>query len=375
MKYKEKNLKGFGRGLIFTIIFCLIFAGFSNLFTPKADANTEGMSAMVTKAYLAEERDTIDVLFLGNSNMYRAFNPIQLWQEQGITSCDIGMPGSNTVELYRKAVDFMKYQKPKMIVVETDCMFDGVNVFDANGNLIVSKSTKIESKVKERMDAYKNSFDNLDDAIMSGVSYRWPLMKYKYRWKRIKSRDFTDEKGKYKFVAKGYVNGVEKKPFKYGATYMGVNDGSTADISSNSDIYIKKLNELCKTNDCQLVLVSVPCGKYWNWQKHNAAQKFADENNIKFLDFNVETQLIPEFSWKNCSRDGGTHINGKGAKYVTHAMGRYLVEQCDMKPSNLTAKQKAAWNKDVKSFNKVKKRQVKLYKERLKAQKLKSKKK
>lgn len=375
MKYKEKNLKGFGRGLIFTIIFCLIFAGFSNLFTPKADANTEGMSAMVTKAYLAEERDTIDVLFLGNSNMYRAFNPIQLWQEQGITSCDIGMPGSNTVELYRKAVDFMKYQKPKMIVVETDCMFDGVNVFDANGNLIVSKSTKIESKVKERMDAYKNSFDNLDDAIMSGISYRWPLMKYKYRWKRIKSRDFTDEKGKYKFVAKGYVNGVEKKPFKYGATYMGVNDGSTADISSNSDIYIKKLNELCKANDCQLVLVSVPCGKYWNWQKHNAAQKFADENNIKFLDFNVETQLIPEFSWKNCSRDGGTHINGKGAKYVTHAMGRYIVEQCDMKPSNLTAKQKAAWNKDVKSFNKVKKRQVKLYKERLKAQKLKSKKK
>lgn len=375
MKYKEKNLKGFGRGLIFTIIFCLIFAGFSNLFTPKADANTEGMSAMVTKAYLAEERDTIDVLFLGNSNMYRAFNPIQLWQEQGITSCDIGMPGSNTVELYRKAVDFMKYQKPKMIVVETDCMFDGVNVFDANGNLIVSKSTKIESKVKERMDAYKNSFDNLDDAIMSGISYRWPLMKYKYRWKRIKSRDFTDEKGKYKFVAKGYVNGVEKKPFKYGATYMGVNDGSTAKLSSNSDVYVKKLIELCKANNCQLMITSVPCGKYWNWQKHNAAQKFADENNIKFLDFNVETQLIPEFSWKNCSRDGGTHINGKGAKYITHAMGRYLVEQCDMKPSNLTAKQKAAWNKDVKSFNKVKKRQVKLYKERLKAQKLNSKKK
>ncbi len=375
MKYKEKNLKGFGRGLIFTIIFCLIFAGFSNLFTPKADANTEGMSAMVTKAYLAEERDTIDVLFLGNSNMYRAFNPIQLWQEQGITSCDIGMPGSNTVELYRKAVDFMKYQKPKMIVVETDCMFDGVNVFDANGNLIVSKSTKIESKVKERMDAYKNSFDNLDDAIMSGISYRWPLMKYKYRWKRIKSRDFTDEKGKYKFVAKGYVNGVEKKPFKYGATYMGVNDGSTANLSSNSDVYVKKLIELCKANNCQLMITSVPCGKYWNWQKHNAAQKFADENNIKFLDFNVETQLIPEFSWKNCSRDGGTHINGKGAKYITHAMGRYLVEQCDMKPSNLTAKQKAAWNKDVKSFNKVKKRQVKLYKERLKAQKLNSKKK
>lgn len=374
MKYKEKNLKGFGRGLIFTIIFCLIFAGFSNLFTPKADANTEGMSAMVTKAYLAEERDTIDVLFLGNSNMYRAFNPIQLWQEQGITSCDIGMPGSNTVELYRKAVDFMKYQKPKMIVVETDCMFDGVNVFDANGNLIVSKSTKIESKVKERMDAYKNSFDNLDDAIMSGISYRWPLMQYKYRWKRIKSRDFTDEKGKYKFVAKGYVNGVEKKPFKYGATYMGVNDGSTAKLSSNSDVYVKKLIELCKANNCQLMITSVPCGKYWNWQKHNAAKKFADENNIKFLDFNVETQLIPEFSWKNCSRDGGTHINGKGAKYITHAMGRYLVEQCDMKPSNLTAKQKAAWNKDVKSFNKVKKRQVKLYKERLKAQKLNSKK-
>ncbi len=375
MKYKEKNLKGFGRGLIFTIIFCLIFAGFSNIFTPKADANTDGMSAMVTKAYLAEERDTIDVLFLGNSNMYRAFNPIQLWQEQGITSCDIGMPGSNTVELYRKAVDFMKYQKPKMVVVETDCMFDGANTFDANGNLIVSKSTKIESKVKERMDAYKNSFDNLDDAIMSGISYRWPLMKYKYRWKRIKSSDFTDEKGKYKFAAKGYVNGVEKKPFKYGTTYMGVNDGSTAELSSNSDVYVKKLIELCKANNCQLMITSVPCGKYWNWQKHNAAQKFADENNIKFLDFNVETQLIPEFSWKNCSRDGGTHINGKGAKYVTHAMGRYLVEQCDMKPSNLTAKQKAAWNKDVKSFNKVQKRQVKLYKERLKAQKLNSKKK
>ncbi len=36
------------------------------------------------------EKNTVDVVILGNSNAYRGINPMKIWMDCGITSCLIG---------------------------------------------------------------------------------------------------------------------------------------------------------------------------------------------------------------------------------------------------------------------------------------------
>ena len=135
MKNTKKNMKGLVRSLSFILVFCLIFAYCSNVFSPKGKTDSTGMSSCITGAYKGEAKNSIDVMMVGNSDIYRAINPIQIWEDKRITTCVMGMPSITTAEIYHKLVEMFKYQSPKLVVFETDCMFTTINKFDKNGNL------------------------------------------------------------------------------------------------------------------------------------------------------------------------------------------------------------------------------------------------
>lgn len=88
----KKNLKGLLKFVAFLGIFVLIFTQLSIVFDPKDGKDKTGLSRNVSYSYRAEDANVLDVVFIGNSNAYRAFNPIQLWEDKQITSCVIGKP-------------------------------------------------------------------------------------------------------------------------------------------------------------------------------------------------------------------------------------------------------------------------------------------
>ena len=119
----KKNLKGLLKFVAFLGIFVLIFTQLSIVFDPKDGKDKTGLSRNVSYSYRAEDANVLDVVFIGNSNAYRAFNPIQLWEDKQITSCVIGKPMMTMSSAYSTLEDMFKTQKPKVVVFETNCLY------------------------------------------------------------------------------------------------------------------------------------------------------------------------------------------------------------------------------------------------------------
>ena len=87
------------------------------------------------------------------------------------------------------------------------------------------------------------------------------------------------------------------------------------------DIFVK----ICRENAAELLFTELPSQSSWNYQKHNAVKDYADKNNIPFLDLNIGRDSFG-FDWKTDTRDGGNHLNNRGARKATLFIGKYINE-------------------------------------------------
>ena len=93
MQKPYDKLKKILRATVFTVIFALLFAFLSQGFIPSGSENEDGMESRISKAYRGEPKGTIDVMFIGNSDIYRGVSPVDLYHSTGITSAIAGEPG------------------------------------------------------------------------------------------------------------------------------------------------------------------------------------------------------------------------------------------------------------------------------------------
>lgn len=351
MKSLKQNAVKIIQALSFILIFCLIFAYLSNVFSPKGKTDSTGMSSCITGAYKGEAKNSIDVIMVGNSDIYRAVNPIRIWEEKRITSCVIGMPSITAAEIYHRLTDMFKYQSPKLVIFETDCMFDTINKFDENGNLVNGSDKRtIRQNMAYGIERFHEHFENIDEALIAGINYKFPLMKYNYRWKNLSKDDFINIKGKYKYIAKGFIADNMSQPFEYGKTYLGQKDAAPAEITANNEKYFEKTVKLCRKYNCRLALVSIPAGTSWNYSKHNAIENLAAKHSLTFIDFNTDINKISGFDWACDTKDGGTHLNYSGSLKVTYALANELTGVFKLSPSNINDDIADSWNNDTERF-------------------------
>ena len=89
--------------------------------------------------------------------------------------------------------------------------------------------------------------------------------------------------------------------------------------------YLNKMVDLCREKGIDVVLVEMPTQHSWNYYRHNTVQAFADENKLRFIDFNLmfeELQLDIKLDY----RDGGDHLNYYGATKTTAYLSDFLNE-------------------------------------------------
>ena len=111
MKYLKRILHAV---LFFAGLYCLLLLS-SQFFLPKNNTEEAGMEDLTANGFLAEKENSIDVLFLGDSEVHRSVIPMQIWKETGITSYDCSSDRqvlSYSFSLLKRAVD---RQKPKIV--------------------------------------------------------------------------------------------------------------------------------------------------------------------------------------------------------------------------------------------------------------------
>ena len=363
------------RAICFCLLFVILFVFLSGAFIPRTGTTEDGMESRISKAYRGEPRDSIDTVFIGNSDIYRAISPVDLFHQTGITSAIAGRPNKQLSEVPGDIRDILRYQNPKTIVLETDCMFSGTNPGFKKGispleaeaakvdvaGQAPSKATDVDvagqAPSKATNAPQQNIFDKCkallqegDSAFLAALNYKFPLVKYHDNWKHLKLTTFLQPRGKYHFSNKGmaYANTVKAYPF--GNEYMQLSGGKHAMLSEEKLDQFQKIYDLCDRNGIRLVLLTVPSANTWNKGKSDTVKQLAKKYDLTYYDYN--RQLPAGFNWVTDSKDGGNHLNYAGASAVTKDLAKKLTDDLALNPTSLTKEQKQQWKKDYEHFHK-----------------------
>lgn len=384
----DPRIRKLMRAICFCLLFVILFIFLSGAFIPRTGTTEDGMESRISKAYRGEPRDSIDTVFIGNSDIYRAISPVDLFHQTGITSAIAGRPNKQLSEVPGDIRDILRYQNPKTIVLETDCMFSGTNPgfkkgispleaeaakVDVAGQApskatnadvagqVPSKATDADvagqAPSKATDAAHQNIFAKCkallqegDSAFLAALNYKFPLVKYHDNWKHLKLTTFLQPRGKYHFSNKGmaYANTVKAYPF--GNEYMQLSGGKHAMLSEEKLDQFQKIYDLCDRNGIRLVLLTVPSANTWNKGKSDTVKQLAKKYDLTYYDYN--RQLPAGFNWVTDSKDGGNHLNYAGASAVTKDLAKKLTDDLTMNPTSLTKEQKQQWRKDYEHFHK-----------------------
>ena len=308
-----KNLRSIARGLVFVMLFLALYVVLSMVFTPKVDGEPGGMTNDITYSYRAESKNSVDVVFIGNSDVARGINPAQIY---------------------------------RVIALEVDCLYGASNKYY---KMITREYNESQSSAA----TIKDFLSETEDKIVSGLAFYWPVMKYHDRWSTLSANDFSNLNGRYKYSAKGYMFTTERRGFKYGDEYMSEKTNSAKPLSDKSAAGFEKIIAFCKENNIKLALFAIPSGSSWTPQKHNGAVNLAQKYSLDFVDYNTDTFLLDNFSWLNDTKDGGNHMNYYGATKVTAAYEKHLQSLFDLKPTALSADEQIVWQTDSDRFYNV----------------------
>lgn len=285
----KKILKHCASCTAFLLILALVMYALSPIVQPKTNLKEDGMTYASAYGILGEPENTIDVLFVGDSESYCAFNPQQIWKEYGITSYVCGTPAQILPYTNELLSQVLEKQSPKAVVLETNAIF--------------RKSTK-------------------ESVIFNKIEQQFPIFRYHDRWKSLSVDDWKLEYDySYTNNKKGYVSKKEIVPAET-AEYM-VYTAEKKKIPTNNTAYIDKMKTFCENKGAELILVSTPSTKNWDYKKHNAVEAYAKEKKLTYIDLNLLQDEVA-IDWQKDTRDAGDHLNSNGAEKVSHYMGEYF---------------------------------------------------
>lgn len=286
--------------IIKRIVSCVLFVAIllgllqvsSLIFQPKSNDKASGIHYPRANGILSEPKDSIDTVFIGDSEVYHSFIPLNIWRDYGITSYDVSSPSQKLVYSMEFLKKTFEKQSPKIVFLETNAIF-------------------------------RKSY--FEDEITYKAEQVFPVFRYHDRWKNLQLKDFS---ATVEYTAnennKGYYFTKKSKPATDKAIkeYMKYSDVSAPILSTNKK-YLKEIAEFCKKHGTKLVLISTPSTKNWNYQRHNAMEAFSKDLGVDYIDTNLLRDDIP-IDWKKDTKDKGDHLNYNGAVKVTDYIGKYL---------------------------------------------------
>lgn len=310
----------------FIVAFLIILEGSSLLFfSPK---NATGFKNKLQDAYsfVDEPLNTIQIIGVGNSDLYSGFSPYDLWNEYGYTSTICASAQQSIKDSKYLLERAFESQSPKIVIIETDMIYDS----NPDKKNEINKTKNLSDRLEKCNPKYfEKDIENI-----------FTIFKFHNKWKA----NINEARGTYSTHGYRY-NSKTVKLNKI--NYMHETD-EKEDISFSNERQMSNLIDYCKQKGADVILVEMPSISSWNYQRHNAVNEYANSKKVPFLDLNLLYDEIG-ISMENCFRDEGNHLNYRGTKNATRFIGKYIAENYDLK-SLSSNKSYQAWNEDYKRF-------------------------
>lgn len=271
-----------------------VLAAASHVVMPKNNQAEFGQIDAFANGVMGEPANSIDVLFLGDSEAFSSFSPLQMWDERGIASYVCATSAQRLCYTRTLLLRALENQSPRTVALETNC------IFASFGPAAAVKRTAQDI---------------------------FPVFEYHDRWKSLRPEDFlgtvrhtwTDE-------LKGFRLRKPRKVVAADATGHMAPSDAVAELPALNRLYLEDIARICREHGARLVLVSVPSTKNWSTARHNRMVQVASELGVDYHDLNTGDELVA-VDWSQDTYDGGDHLNLAGAQKVSAAVGRMLSER------------------------------------------------
>ena len=308
--------------LIAIISFVLIFCFVQPFFVPKfIEMNAE--TTILINNYSNLDNNSIDVLFLGSSQMFRTVDSARLNNIYHIRACNYGASGQSMSITPYYFDEALKTQTPKLIVVEVGCVFIKNSELTskeiawnyAPTPITNEKIKSLEQILGSKQKAYEHTF--------------LPLLVYHDRWRTLGEKD--SEKNKYDI---DYVLNPEKfnSLYPYGFVYSlkvkAVNydfentDTSLTAIPEESKAAIKYLDEECRKRKINLLFFKSPA-PIWTRGECESVKQYFKGQKLDYIDLNERCDDL----LLNDSTDFSDekHLNTYGATKTTDYIAKEIL--------------------------------------------------
>lgn len=260
--------------------------------------------------------NSIDVLLLGSSHLGSNIDPTQLYEDYGIASYNLWGSAQPTWNTYYYLKEALKYQKPKVVVLETYVVAQD-NETTGYGTLI--KSTSGMRPTEDKYNNIQESIDNFDEIGMD-VFMGWPT--YHTRYAELGEGDFNRYLWNFQLS--------DKKVSSWSHIACEPNDISGVTdmlpLVDKHEKYFRKIIDLCKKNDIQLMLFTAPYIVSEKEQmRFNTIAKIAKEEEIPYENYNLTYENF-DLNYEEDFADALGHMNDSGIQKITSYLGNYLSE-------------------------------------------------
>ena len=274
---------------------------------------------------------TYDVLFFGNSHMWDAVYPMEIWAETGIASYNMSYSGALMGGLYWIIRCALEHMSPQVIVLDT--------------YLIDNEAPVLMSFFQDAMNAFPFSLNKIRAAYdlcppgefsaEDRATLIWGFSRFHSRWADLRTEDFHPS------VNTGYGS--------YPLENVSVPDEAvrtaealTLDDSYPNIPYLRRIAELCREKNIRLVLTTLPFpASREEAMAANGIVALAEELGVEYLNM-LDMDLV---DFNTDLFDSNSHLNLSGALKVTRAVQAYLRDNCAL-PDHRGDPAYADWDAD-----------------------------
>lgn len=325
--------------LVFLICAGVVFAYLSKVFSMgDTDANRQTF-----KAFYAEEKDTIDVAYLGTSASNRYFINPKAFHDEGISSFTLATMGMPLFFIPNLIDEIEKTQDPDLYIIELRWVEkEREQVSDAH----IRRVTDNMKLSENRLDAINKAFTFMDgskgllgDITYEKIEYLLPIIKYHARLasENMTPGDFTTSSTKNE--TKGYV--ISPSTTKQVNQFVSRLSDEEKPLSAEAEQALNEVLDYCDNmpNDKEVLFVLSPYSvKTAQMPKFNTAISMVEERGYDVLNFNTpEMYEELDIDWDHDFYNS-KHVNYVGAQKYTEWLTNYLKANYKLKDHRGEAK-------------------------------------
>lgn len=305
------------------------------------------------KGFYEQEKDSVDVLFVGTSHVYSDIDPAYVYDECGIRSYDLATGGASIAASYYSIRQALKYQHPDVIAVE---LF-GICCNTLGQREIVDATYGIRDLRLKYASLKENIGEN--SILEFYMAFPW----YHSLYNDVTRSDFSGYDHIQNVGVKTYLYPAgDLRPYK-GATVLSYTtpcipmdiSGIESEIRPDESVeeYLNKIIHLCKGQDIELCFIVSPFGGVSGGfceQVNYIQNNIAAPNNIKLVN---ACQYVQDMGidWATDAAED-SHLNYKGAEKYSRWLGGQLAELYGLQDRHGTIAS-GSWEKNLEWENEV----------------------